>query len=438
MAKKKGARQKIEESPTTKTKIEPDDVANTKQAIVLDKARRHLDNKYDFMFNTFGNEIEFKKKEDKEYEEFSERVLSNIIIELDYKGLHLADYKFRQLLSSVYISQEYNPVTDYIYSLRKWNGKTDYIKTFLDQAYLTNEADREYVLNGFKKWFVAFVMSFIEDKPEPYFINQVAFIVLGKKQGIYKSSWLGSIIPEKLRLKYYYPNSFNAHNKDHLKYLATRMLINLDEMESYNKTDIGVMKHIISTAQISLRLPYARAEENMKRRASFCGSINNRQFLRDETGSRRWFVVEVDGINYDMKFNVNGMYSQALELYRSGFQYWFDGSDIAEMNKRNEEFTEIPFVEEQLLKLYDNPDANDPDAIILPTSDIASGIAKENERMNVNDSVLRTLGRALNKHGYKRVSFRRKNSKTAIYGWRVKPVVFGIPNLDENSENEII
>jgi len=85
----------------------------------------------------------------------------------------------------------------------------------------------------------------------------------------------------------------------HLQFLATRMLINLDEMESYNKTDIGVMKSVISTAQVSLRLPYGRTAQNMKRRASFCGSINDRQFLRDETGSRRWFIIEVDTIDFN-------------------------------------------------------------------------------------------------------------------------------------------
>lgn len=117
-------------------------------------------------------------------------------------------------------------------------------------------------------------MSLIEDTPDPYHINQVALILVSSGQGKHKTTWLGSIVPEILRLKYYYPSSFNAHNKDHEKYLATKILINLDEMSSFNKTDIETMKSKITQPQVVLRLPYGRADIHVKRRASFCGSIN--------------------------------------------------------------------------------------------------------------------------------------------------------------------
>ena len=396
-----------------------------------------MENNYDFRYNTFSNEIEYKLKEKKDFIEFDDYEFNSLMIQLDYKGIHLADYKLRQLLASVYIGEKYDPAKEYIHSLPKWDGKTDHIKNFLKQLYLIREKDREYVLKGFKKWFVAFVMSFIRDQPTPYNINQVAFILLSKKQGVYKSTWLGSIIPEHLRLQYYYPNSFSAHNKDHLKYLATRMLINLDEMESYNKTDIGEMKSIISTAQISLRLPYGRTDINRKRRASFCGSINERQFLRDETGSRRWFIVEIDGIDYKENYNVDGMYSQAKELLLQKFQYWFDGSDINEMDKRNVEYTDVSIEEELLSKMFYKPDKDDKDFQILTASEVAFRIAKDNERMNVNNSVKKNVGKALNKHGFERVSFKRENSKYSIYGYKVKLSIVGITGVELNSDNEL-
>ena len=437
MAKKKGARQKIEESPTTKTKKEVKNVASTSRAIILDRAKKHLESNYDFRYNTFSNEIEYKLKKKKDFIEFDDWEFNSLMIQLDYKGIHLADYKLRQLIVSVYIGEKYDPAKEYIYSLPKWDGKTDYIKKFLDQLYLVKEKDREYVLKGFKKWFVAFIMSFIRDQPTPYNINQVAFILLSKKQGVYKSTWLGSIIPEHLRLQYYYPNSFSAHNKDHLKYLATRMLINLDEMESYNKTDIGEMKSIISIPQISLRLPYGRTDINRKRRASFCGSINERQFLRDETGSRRWFIVEIDGIDYKENYNVDGMYSQAKELLLQKYQYWFDGSDISEMDKRNVEYTDVSIEEELLLKYFEKPDIDDKDFQTLTASEVAFIIAKANERMNVNNSTKKNVGKALTKHGFERVSFKRENSKYSIYGYKVKLAPVGITGVELNSDNEL-
>lgn len=298
----------------------------------------------------------------------------------------------------------------------------------MDQLIITNEKDREYMLYGFKKWFVAYVMSFIEDKATPYNVNQVALILMSKKQGLYKSTWLGSILPEYLRLQYYYPNSFDPHNKDHLKYLATRMLINLDEMESYNKTDIGVMKSVISTAQVSLRLPYGRTAINMKRRASFCGSINDKQFLRDETGSRRWFIIEVDAIDFNNDFDVAPMYAQARDLHRQKFKYWFDGVDIAEMNERNSEYTKVGLAEEILLRMFDKPkpeEIYDPDVKTLTTTEITFLAAKEHDRMNVNDSIVNNFGKALTKHDFEHVKFWQRNTKQSLWGWRVKPCYVG-------------
>ena len=436
MAKKKGAREKIDESPTTKTELKKDEVASTSRAILIDRARNFLKENYDFRYNTIANEIEFKLKAEKQYKKYSDWDFNSMNIELDLKGIHIPDNKLRQLLVSVYIADKYDPIKEYLFSLPKWNGKTDYIKKFLDQVYLTKETDRKYILNGFKKWFTAFVMSFINDEPEPYYINQVALILLSKKQGQYKSTWLGSIIPKDMRLKYYYPNSFNAHEKDHLKYLATKMLINLDEMESYNKTDIGIMKSIITSSQVALRLPYGRTDIEVKRRASFCGSLNDRQFLRDETGSRRWFIIELDGIDYNIKFDVNGMYAQALKLYRDGFRYWFDGTDISDMENRNAEYTELSMEEELLLQTFDKPDGDEVGSQLLTTSQIASVIAKDNERMNINNSVKRLLGKALSKHGFERKSFRQGNTKQPLYGWKVKPSLVGNVTRIESEDNE--
>lgn len=438
MGKKKNAREVIENSLTTKTEPKKSKVASTRLAILIDRARVYIKENYNFRYNIIANEIEFKNKNDKLYKKFSDWDYNTIMIELDLDGINIPDNKFRQLLVSVYISERYDPIKEYIFSLPKWNGKKDFIKEFLGQVYLTREKERKYILNGFKKWFVAFVMSFLNDDPEPYFINQVALILLSKKQGLYKSTWLGSIIPKDMRLKYYYPNSFDAHSKDHLKYLATKMLINLDEMESYNKTDIGIMKSVITASQVALRLPYGRTDIEVKRRASFCGSINNRQFLRDETGSRRWFIVELDGIDYKMNYNVSGMYAQALELYKNGFQYWFNGNDIAEMEAKNAEFTELSMEEELLLQtFYKSDDDDDIDVQTLTTSQIASIIAKDNERMNINNSVIRLLGKALSKHGFERVSFKQSNSKFNIYGWKVKPALIGNVTRKGNEQENI-
>lgn len=415
--------------------------AHTPQALKIQAAMGYLNSNFDFRYNVIANEVEFKRKADKTFIYFDEFEYNGIMIELDLCGIHVADNKYRNIVVSRYISQKYDPFKEYLSSLPKWDEKTDYIAHFLQQISLVSEArDRQYFIDGFKKWFVGLVMSLIEDKPDPHYINQVALILLSKEQGKYKTTWLGSIVPETMRLRYYYPSSFNPHNKDHEKYLATKLLINLDEMGSFIKSDVETMKSKITQPQVVLRLPYGRGDIHLKRRASFCGSINDRQFLRDETGSRRWFVIEIDNISFDPTFNVDLMYAQALQMYKDGFKHWFDGEDIKTIEARNEEYTQPSMEEELLLQSFENPDESDKSSLItfLTTTEIASKIAINNERMNVNNSVIRGLGKALTKHKFKRISCRVGENKIVRYAWKVKPFITAPIHEDSASKQENI
>ena len=87
--------------------------------------------------------------------------------------------------------------------------------------------------------------------------------------------------------------------------------------------------------------------------------------------------------------------------------------------------------------MFYKPDKDDKDFQILTASEVAFRIAKDNERMNVNNSVKKNVGKALNKHGFERVSFRRENSKYSIYGYKVKLVSVGITGVELNSDNEL-
>ena len=453
MAKKKDKsellKQELDKIPEEKQKPSSQSEVKTAEAIKLRSAIDWLNANYDFRYNVSSNEIECKAKNNKEFITLDEYDGNGIKNKLSlFGGITLSKLHFDQIILSEYVAYKYNPLKEYLFSLPKWNKKTDYIKEFLNQVYLKNEEDRNYFIRGFTKWFVALVMSLIEDAPDPYHINQVALILVSSGQGKHKTTWLGSIVPENLRLKYYYPSSFNAHNKDHEKYLATKILINLDEMSSFNKTDIETMKSKITQPQVVLRLPYGRADIHVKRRASFCGSINDRQFLRDETGSRRWFVIEIDDIKYEPDFDVSKMYAQALELYRSGFEFWFDGNFISEIEERNIEYSQAT-MEEELLLLYFRKASRDEEfnsemkvAQYLTTSEIAQIIANKNQRMNINGSVLRSLGKALTKHKFYRKGVKVKETKTTLYCWKVfyydDPQLKDSGNTESKSNQDII
>jgi predicted P-loop ATPase len=71
------------------------------------------------------------------------------------------------------------------------------------------------------------------------------------------------------------------------------------------------------------------------------------------TDNRRWLPFLVRDIDspWTHPMPYAGMYSQAYTLYRTGFRYWFDADDNAELQRHNRQFEE-PCMEEELIATY--------------------------------------------------------------------------------------
>lgn len=134
--------------------------------------------------------------------------------------------------------------------------------------------------------------------------------------------------------------------------------------------------------------------------ASFCATGNNRFFLNDDTGNRRWYPVQVDGIDnpYTAEIPYGGLYAQALWLYRSGFKYWYTDKEITGLNKHNKEF-EAPNIEEELICSYLRLPKQGEAGIFMSTAEI---IALVGCAIKYNLSKTKVLN-AMNKLGFGRM-----------------------------------
>ena len=181
-------------------------------------------------------------------------------------------------------------------------------------------------------------------------VNQT-MIVFSGKQGLGKTTWIEKLMPAPLK-EYIFSGTINPNNKDTLIHLAECMLINLDELENLNRTEIGSLKELITKTHIRMRKAYGHNNENMSRRASFAGSVNTAQFLNDTTGSRRFLCFEVEHIEYTHEIDINKVYAQALKLKNEGFRHWFNQEEIKEINANNEQYQLMSPEEELLLTWF--------------------------------------------------------------------------------------
>jgi len=358
----------------------------------IDRLETFLNYRYSFRYNVVSGKLEYKVPKATLWKPVTDFVENSILREILKAKVKCNINTLRNLLRSDFCEQ-FDPFKDYFDNLPSNEDETDYI-TELANTITTTKQDLWQVC--FKKWFVAMVACVTNDKA----INQTVIVFSGK-QGVGKTTWIEKLIPKPLK-DYMFSGTINPNNKDTLIHLAECMLINLDELENLNRTEIGTLKELITKTHIRMRKAYGHNNETLPRRASFAGSVNTAQFLNDTTGSRRFLCFEVEHIEYAHNIDINNAYAQARQLYKDGFRYWFNQEEIKEINLNNEQY-QIRSPEEELLltwfEIADRDTANN----FLNTTQIATKLA-ERAKLNITDGTVMKLGKALKKHGYLRLS----------------------------------
>jgi len=292
----------------------------------------YLNNKYDFRYNEILNRTFYKDKHTKSnFELLKSYKLNSIKRELNNSNIQSSYTDLRCLLESDYVTK-HNPFSEYFNSLQKWDQKTDYIQQLSNTIKTTNQADFNW---AFKKWLIAMVACGLYETVT----NQTVLILTGK-QGIGKTSWLKSLMPEILK-DYFFSGNINPNNKDTTLLMSEKLIINLDELASLNKKQIESFKEMITKDVITERRAYGHFTENYIRRASFVGSSNHNEILMDVTGNRRFLCFESVEIDFQHNVNIDLVYSQVMYLLNEEkFKYYFDKEDIKRLEENNKMYVQ--------------------------------------------------------------------------------------------------
>ena len=373
------------------TNFDDEDDEDKPKPTQIDRLELFLSNKYIFRHNIVSGKLEFQYFGKKKWNVMNDFIENSMLRECLKGRIKTNLSSLRNLLYSDFC-ELYNPFEDYFFNLPSYDEKTDYI-TELANTITTTKQDLWQ--QCFKKWLVAMVGCVLDDKV----INHTVIVFSGK-QGLGKTTWVEKLVPKQLK-EYLFSGTINPNNKDTLVQLAECMLINLDELENLNRSEIGSLKEIITKTQIRMRKAYGHNNETMPRRASFAGSVNTAQFLNDSTGSRRFLCFELEGIQYQHDVDINMAFSQALYLFKSGFKFWFDQEEIKSITENNEQY-QLRSPEEELLLTWFEPCEREKANIFLNASQIASKLA-DKAKINITDGTINKLGKALKKHDFLRL-----------------------------------
>jgi len=329
---------------------------------------KYLNKHYEFKHNVVKSRTYFKRKRGKNlnFKILKEKHLNSILRELLSKDYQVSKRKLMDLIYSDFV-ENVNPVSIYFENIPEWDGK-DNISTL---ANTVSTADDKMFQWAFKKWLVALVACSLKDE----ITNQTALIFVGR-QGVGKSRWFENVLlPTELR-PYVYSKKINPNDKDHILQLSENILINMEEIGEFNKSQNEAFKELITKSNIRERRAYGVFSEDYVRRASFSGSSNNKQLLNDTTGNRRFLIFEVTAVDFKAEINLDMVYSQALSLFKSGFQFWFNSKDIDIINENNKQFTQIYEEEEMVMKFFELPMIDDVEVKYMNATEIADFIYK--------------------------------------------------------------
>ena len=112
-------------------------------------------------------------------------------------------------------------------------------------------------------------------------------------------------------------------------------IIELPELDNFNRAETSRVKAVMSRASDHYRPVFGRRAANFPRQCVFAGSVNDEEFLKDATGGRRFWPVRCKGqINLELlRRDRDQLWAEATEMYREGKSWWLDRESlIAEAN----------------------------------------------------------------------------------------------------------
>jgi predicted P-loop ATPase len=295
--------------------------------------------------------------------------------------------------------EEYDPLASYLKSLPKWDPDhdPDYLLQLADTVTLLDDAPNATSLwqRCLKKWFVGMLAGWMRVRE----VNQTILYLIGA-QGTYKSTWCTSLLPPELSDYLMIKQNSGEIRKDDIISMSSYALIVHEEVDAMTPREMNTLKAMSTAKYSDERAPYAREKQRRLNIASMCGTGNNDQFLVNEQGTRRSLVFRVKSIvsPIDHPFDYEGIYSQAVYLLNSGFQYFFDAGERAELEEHNRQF-EIPNHEEAaILTHLRKPGEGMGKLYWMQASQIAELLSSRSGSRHIY--VARTVGQMLTKLGF--------------------------------------
>ncbi|AGZ61805.1 MAG: virulence associated E protein [Phormidium phage MIS-PhV1A] len=285
---------------------------------------------YNKLIKHFGNRIRLNL--------LSKRIeVNGKVISLDRVKLQLAirhgillrscREDIQDILVELAEQNQYSPIEEYLRGL----------PTPADTSILDNLAEKYFGQKG--KIYQTFVrktlIGAVARALRPGCKLDTALILQGK-QGFKKSSFFKSLAGD------YFDDSLGAvSDKDERLKLHRAWFVEWSELESiFKRRDVSQTKAFLSSAVDAIRPPYCRDTQDFARSSIIVATTNKDEFLSDETGNRRFWIVPIKKrINIDLlKQERDAIWAAAVLAFDQKEEWWLEYDEEIAAEIMAEEF----------------------------------------------------------------------------------------------------
>jgi predicted P-loop ATPase len=152
-------------------------------------------------------------------------------------------------------------------------------------------------------------------------------LILEGPQGIRKSTALRTLAGE-----YFTDELADLGSKDAALQIRGVWIVEIAELDSLARSEVASIKAFMSRTSDRFRPPFGKRVIECPRQCVFAGTVNHTEYLRDETGGRRFWPVLCGAMDVDaLARDRDQLWAEAKDRYISGEKWWLDTASLVEI-----------------------------------------------------------------------------------------------------------
>lgn len=229
-----------------------------------------------------------------------------------------------EAVSIVAHDHAFHPVREYLNQL-EWD-QVPRLGSWLTDVFGVSAS--EYSVKVGRRWMISAVARVM--KPG---CKADSVLILEGAQGAGKSTAMSI-----LGGQWFMDTPFALGDKDGFQAIRGKWIVELGELDSFNKAESTKAKQFFSASTDTYRESYGRRTNDVPRQCVFVGTTNQEEYLKDATGNRRYWPVACTRVDLERLRDIRDqLWAEAKFCYESGEAWWVNRDESPLFTEAQEE-----------------------------------------------------------------------------------------------------